>query len=193
LEAGDERIWPELVHSPDGVRWSRVPSPRRAVLPLGGDGSWDDGMIFTANQPVARDGQIYLYYGGFDGPHNAKNAHAGVGLATMRRDGFASLTAGVEEAAITTAPLQGASGELLVNVDLQGGELRAELLDAAGVALPGYEKRNAAPVRCNHTSQALRWNGKSALPATDFRVRFWLRRGALYSFYVGAKAGLAPR
>lgn len=193
LEAGDERIWPELVYSADGVQWSRVPSPRRPVLPLGADGSWDDGMIFTANQPVMRDGQIYLYYGGFDGPHNAKNAHAGVGLATMRRDGFASLTAGAEETAITTVPLQGANGELLVNADVQGGELRAELLDAAGVVLPGYEKANAVPMRGNDLSHALRWDGRTALPATVFRVRFWLRRGALYSFHVGAQAGLARR
>lgn len=188
LERGDERIWPELVYSPDGIHWTRVPGPRPAVLPLGAGGTWDDGMIFTTNQPVLRDGRILVYYGGFDGPHNARNAAAGVGLASMRRDGFASLAADSGETAVTTVPLKGASGNLIVNADAQGGELRAELLDAAGSPLSGYQKQDAEPFRGNRIDQPLRWKAKSSLPATPFRIRFWLKRAKLYSFFAGDSA-----
>lgn len=191
LERGDERIWPELVYSPDGMQWSRIPAPRAPVLPLGADGTWDDGMIFTPNHPLLRDGRIQLYYGGFDGPHNSRAREAAIGLATIRRDGFASLAADSDETAITTVPIHNASGGLIVNADAQHGELRAELLDASGNPLPGYGKEDAEPFRGNGVDQPLRWKTRDSLPATPFRIRFWLKRAALYSFFAGDAASHA--
>jgi hypothetical protein len=191
LENGDERIWPELVYSADGVKWARVPAPRAPVLPLGVDGTWDDGMIFTPNHPLIRDGRVQLYYGAFDGPHNARGRDGAIGLASMRRDGFASLDAGAAETAVTTAVFQGASGSLMVNADAQGGELRAELLDAAGKPLAGYTKDEAEAFQGSKIDQILRWKTKESLPTEPFRIRFWLRRAALYSFFAGEEASHA--
>lgn len=185
LEAGDERIWPELVYSADGEKWTRVAAPRRPVVELGAAGTWDDGMIFTANHPLVREGRVWLYYGGFDGPHNAKNRPAGVGLAMLRKDGFAGLRAGAAETAVTTAPVSGAAGGLKVNADARRGEIRVELLDERGRVMAGYEKEEAEPLRGDGLEQAARWKGKTELPAGAFRVRFWMREAELYSFFAG--------
>lgn len=189
LERGDERIWPELVYSSDGVKWNRVPAPRAPVLPPGQPGTWDDGMIFTPNHPIVRDGKLLLYYGGFDGPHNSRTRRGAVGLATMRRDGFASLEAGDSEATIATAALNGGGGPLLVNADTTGGELRAEVVDAAGRVMPGYSRAESVPFAGNSTDHRMQWKQRAELPAAGtMRVRFLLRRGSLYSFLAGDSA-----
>lgn len=188
IERGDERIWPEFVYSADGVTWTRVPAPRRPVLPLGADGTWDDGMIFTPNQALVRDGRIQLYYGGFDGPHNSRDRIAGVGLATMRRDGFASLQAGAAEASATTVLFSGASGDLRVNANARDGELIAELLDANNRVLPGYGRSDAMPLKTDRLEHIVRWKTRGTLPSAPFRIRFWMKNSALYSFYLGDAA-----
>ena len=58
-------------------------------------------MVFTATQPLVVDGKVWLYYGGVDGTHSPKKDepwHSGIGLATLRKDGFASLDAGKDAA-----------------------------------------------------------------------------------------------
>jgi hypothetical protein len=186
LERGDERIWPELVYSGDGVEWNRIPAPRLPVLPLGAAGAWDDGMIFTPNHPLIRGEKLQLYYGGFDGPHNSRTRRGAIGLATMRRDGFASFTAGDIEAAVVTAPISGHSGALLVNAAAPGGEIRAEVLDKRGNPIPGYEKVKCEPFKGDSTKHQIRWNENARLPQGDtIRIRFWLRGASLYSFFAG--------
>jgi len=52
-------------------------------------------MVFTATHPLKEGDTLKLYYGGFDYPHaQPKYWHAKIGLATLRKDGFASLDAG---------------------------------------------------------------------------------------------------
>jgi hypothetical protein len=188
IENGDERVWPELVYSADGLKWGRVPAPRKPVLPLGMDGTWDDGMIYTTNHPIIRDNRIYLYYGGFDGPHNANNRSGGVGLATMRRDGFASLSAGETEISLTTVVFQEAFGSLRVNAAARDGAVRAELLDAKGEPIPGYGKDDSQPIHGDGVDQLLRWKERETLPNGSIRIRFWIRNADLYSFFVGDAA-----
>ena len=158
LERGDERIWPELVYSADGVQWSRVPAPRAAVLALGADGTWDDGMMFTANHPLVRDGRVQLYYGGFEGPHNARSRGSGIGLATLRRDGFAGLVAGSAETAMTTVPFQVGSGRLMVNADARRGRCGWNCWMLGGGFFRGMGRR--MPWSCGATSWRRRCGGK---------------------------------
>ena len=61
-------------------------------------------------------------------PEN-REAGGSTGLATLRRDGFASLDAGDEEGTITTRPVMFTGKHLFVNVDAPRGELRVEILD----------------------------------------------------------------
>ncbi len=189
IDHGDERVWPELIYSRDGVQWIRQPSPRQPVLPLGAPGTWDDGMIYTANHPLIREDKLYLYYGGFDGPHNGQNARGAVGLALMRRDGFASLEGGREGAQVTTRVLENVAGALAVNADASAGALRVEVLDERGTPVPGYEMAACIPVWTNSVQAEVRWKAKSQLPpGGKIKLRFRLENAALYAFLAGPEA-----
>ncbi|MEP0841490.1 MAG: hypothetical protein HRF43_02115, partial [Phycisphaerae bacterium] len=83
-------IFTELVTSQDGFHWHRQEGDRPPILALGKPAhSWDQGMI--AAQSLIRVGdQLRLYYTGYDGSHDWLPFKSGIGLATLRKDGFAS-------------------------------------------------------------------------------------------------------
>ncbi|HOD50279.1 MAG TPA: hypothetical protein PKJ78_09595 [Candidatus Hydrogenedentes bacterium] len=184
----DGPIFVELVSSRDGVHWRRQDEPRPPILSLGAEGSWDDGMLFTPNHPLAEGDRIKLFYGGFDATHGQESANAAIGFATLRKDGFASMHAGGEPGTLTTPPLEKVSGPLRVNYAAAGdGFLRAEVLDASGGVLPGYTASDCAPLTGDHVEQVVTWRGKNALPVAPEPIclRFVLQNADLYSFAVG--------
>ena len=65
----------------------------------------------------------------------------------MRKDGFASLDAGIETGEIVTRPLIGASGPLLLNADASGGWIQVEVLDSEGNVIPGLQRGRFRPPR----------------------------------------------
>ncbi len=184
----DGPIFVELVTSHDGVNWARQEGDRPPVLPLGPAGSWDDGMIFTPNHPLVEGGTIKMWYGGFDATHEGANAHAGIGLATLRKDGFASLDAGASVGDVITKKLQGMSGTLRVNyAAAAGGSLKVEVLDALGQPLPGYDLQNCVVLTGDSVDQAVSWGSRNTLPngADPLRLRFVMQKASLYSFATG--------
>lgn len=92
-------IFDELVSSHDGVNWIREEGNRPPILPLGTNGAWDSCMVFTARAPVVDGDTVKVWYGGFDQMHDYNYAitHGAIGLATLRKDGFASLDAGRDD------------------------------------------------------------------------------------------------
>ncbi len=183
----DGPIFVELVSSHDGVHWTRQEIPRTPILPLGPDGAWDDGMLFTTNHPLVEGGTIKLYYGGFDVTHGGKGGNAGIGLATLRKDGFASLDAGDRVGTITTKPLNGAQGPLRVNCSSrEGGWLKVEVLSEDGKAVSGYGRDDCIPLTADATNVQVRWGSVGELPAdgSPKQLRFLLKDASLYSFAV---------
>ncbi len=182
----DGPIFVELVTSHDGEHWARQEKPRPPILPLGAEGTWDDGMVFTPNHPLVEDGVIKLYYGGFDITHSAGSGNSAIGLATLRKDGFASLDAGAEEGSITTKPIPGATGKLVVNYAAPTGSLIAEILDESGTVLPGYSRDECTPLTGDSLAATISWGRRDQLPKTDtpIHIRFILHDTALYSFQI---------
>jgi len=181
----DGPILIELVSSRDGITWQRQEGERTPILELGASGAWDAGMIVTPNHPLVEKDTIKLFYGGFGGTHGAgKNQTAAVGLATLRKDGFASLDAGEAPGRVTTHLLRHARGVLRVNAALSSGWLKAEVLDRQGRALPGYGLDESIALVGDGVDLPVRWKGRSALPenAGDLRLRFVFAQGSLYSF-----------
>lgn len=183
----DGPIFVELVSSRDGINWVRQEKPRTPILPLGPDGAWDDGMIFTTNHPLVEGDTIRLYYGGFDVTHGVDGGRASVGLATLRKDGFASLDAGSETATVTTRKLTGTAGTLRVNCKADGGWLKVEVLDDAGKAVPGYGRDDCGPLTGDAVDKPVTWKRHDRLPETKgpLRLRFVFRNASLYSFAAG--------
>ncbi len=122
---GDETIDVQLTVSYDNKKWERVAN-QQTFLPLGKPGIWDDGMLVCA--PMFNHGnKTLIYYGGWDNSHDSKESRrSGIGLATLRLNGFVSLDAGLDTAIVTTKLLQNGEGPLLINVDASEGVMFVE-------------------------------------------------------------------
>lgn len=196
------KIHVEVVSSRDGATWTReegnLTSGRPPILELGPADAWDSMMLFTANHPLLEDGRIKLYYGGCNEDHGSvgTDGAASVGLATLRKDGFASLDAqGTTGGAITTVPLEGAQGALRLNYRaLAGGSVKVEVLDEQGSVIPGYGEADADALQGDETDAAASWGSATTLPTfpCELRFRFILQNAALYSFAAGDRLRAAP-
>jgi len=107
--------------SRDMKTWEDVEFPRRA-LEVGRFGEWDAGMVYGGNTMLVINDEIRLYYLGANRGHSTaelpltKPWHTlGMGLATLRLDGFVSLRADEKQGVITTKPLKFEGNEMIVN------------------------------------------------------------------------------
>ncbi len=153
-------------------------------------------MVFTARAPVVEGNTIKIWYGGFKNLHDTalKKQQSAIGLATLRKDGFASLDAGATAATILTKTFGNTGGALLVNyhTNNSSGWVKVEVLDENGNVLSGYSQADCVPLTGNSTTQAVTWAGHSELPAGQrwLRLRFMLQNASIYSFMVGSNAAL---
>lgn len=167
----------------DGFHWYR---PYRK--PFAGvnetDGAWNWANVQScATGCLVMGDQLYFYVSG-----RAQDGDpASTGLAILRRDGFVSMDAGDTAGTLTTRPLTFKGRHLFVNADADGGELRAEILDADGKALPTFAASDFTPVTTDRTLQPVKWKTSSdltPLAGKTVRIRFHLTRGRLYSFWI---------
>jgi Concanavalin A-like lectin/glucanases superfamily len=204
----DGTIHIELVTSRDGVRWRRMPGERTPILPVGPPGAWDAGMIKTPNHPVVVGGAIKLFYGASNKTHGfgrsyhptrgrAEERVGGTGLATLRKDGFASLDAGAQTGSITTVPLDHAGGRLAVNYRAaEDGWIKVEALDEAGAVVTGYSQAECSALAGDELCRFATWQTLDRLPSAGrpVRLRFVIHNASLYSFHAGdaATAKIGP-
>jgi hypothetical protein len=109
------------------------------------------------------------------------------GLATLRRDGFVSMDADAAGGTLTTRPLRFRGRHLFVNAAVAAGELRVAALDEAGQVIAPFSEARCEPIHADGTRQDVRWQGAqdlSTLAGRPVRLRFHLRSGELYAFWV---------
>jgi hypothetical protein len=195
--------------SRDGFHWHRP--DRTAFLPVSehvGDWNWANVQSAGGCCLVVGD-QLHFYVSGRRGvPGTNAPGICSTGLATLRRDGFASMddpppSSLVERiqpspgpGVLVTRPVRFAGGHLFVNVDAPGGELRVDALDREGRVIPGYDTARCAPIRGNSTRAAVTWAGRADLAeiaGQTVRFRFHLNRGSLYAFWVSTSKDGASR
>ncbi len=184
-------------YSRDGFHWTRP--VRTAFIPVSERyGDWNYSNVQSAGGVALVVGdKLYFYVQGWAGvPGTVRPGVGSVGLAVLRRDGFASMEAGEREGQLLTRPVRFAGGKLFVNADSRRGSLRVEVVDAAGHVVRGFSKRGCVPVAEDGTLIPVKWKSGgdlSALAGKTVRFRFWLRRGKLYSFWVSGDASGASR
>lgn len=173
----------ELVTSRDGVHWQRQEGERPPILPTSPERAWDHGMVTVASLLVVSN-ELRLYYSGYDGLHDYLPFHSAIGMATLRKDGFASLDGDDVPGEVVTKRLKGLKGRLRVNAQARNGLLQVEVLDADGKVLPGYSRNDCIPPRGDGVDQLVAWRQHEQLPESErpLRLRFWLRNVSLYSF-----------
>jgi hypothetical protein len=178
--------------SRDGFHWVR-PS-REAFIPVSErHGDWNWGNVQSAGGACLIVGdRLYFYVSGDAGIKGTDvSGKATTGLATLRRDGFASMESGEPEGALTTRPVRFKGSRLFVNTAARGGELRAEVLDKEGNVFAPFSRDQCEPVRTDTTLGEVKWKGAadlSGLAGKPVRFRFYLKRGALYAFWVSPDA-----
>lgn len=184
--------------SRDMKTWNDVEFPARS-LSIGRFGEWDSGMVYGANTMLVVDDEIRLYYLGASMGHctnvlpMTRPWHSlGVGLATLRLDGFASLQADADRTGtVTTRPLRLEGDRLFVNADCRpDGWIKAELLDSNGQPVPGFTLDDCEPVRGDSLRHILRWNGNASLHpgiSSSVCIRFAVHDADLYSFRAGVE------
>jgi hypothetical protein len=192
-----------LGFSRDGFHWSRP--DRRPFLPVSerfGDWNWANVQSAGGVCLVVGD-QLHFYVSGRSGVSGTSDPGVcSTGVATLRRDGFASLgepdpgsrvrrtwRSGAASS-VTTRPVRFSGGYLFVNADARGGDVRVAVLDRGGRVIEPFSERNCNPVRTDATRVRVTWNGGqlSALAGEVVRFRFSVSRARLYAFWVSAGA-----
>jgi hypothetical protein len=172
----------------DGFHWDRpTHEPFIPVSERKGDWNWGNVQSAGGCCLVVGD-KLYFYVSGRAGEDGSnKSGVCATGLATLRRDGFASMDAGDAEGTLTTRRVTFRGKYLFVNADAAKGELRVEVLDQDGKVIKPFTRSKCTRVRANKTSQVVRWGWKrdlSVLAGQPVKFRFYLESGKLYSFWV---------
>lgn len=167
--------WPDvtidlgLMISNDAILFREV-VPDLAYLPIGPDGTWDQGGLMQGQGFENVGDKTYLYYGAADprtwtAGDKPIPARGGVGLATVPRDRFGELRVrdygeGASEF-ITQAVAAKQARRIFVNASGLGAEatLRFELLAHDERPLPGYSGKDAVVVRGGGFQVPVEWKG----------------------------------
>ncbi|MBM4030365.1 MAG: glycosyl hydrolase family 32 [Planctomycetes bacterium] len=180
-----------LGFSRDGFHWSR-PDHRPFIGVSEKYGDWNWGNVQSAGGGCLVVGdRLYFYFSARAGiKGSTASGVCTTGLATLRRDGFASMDA--EGGGVLTTRLVTFRGKhLYVNVAAPEGGLLVTVLDANGNVLPGFSCQQGVPVRGDTTCARVAWkNGDdlSAHAGKPVRFRFYLSKARLYSFWVSPDA-----
>ena len=169
-------------------------------LPYGKkDHDWDWGFMtpYYTPEPIIINDQIYFFYASSNGKHwwtwtgdpplkdpNAKQPNKGVGLATLRRDGFVSVNAGPNGGAMTTRPFVFLGDTLVLNADAAGGSIRIEALDTKGVPIIGFGLDTSIKLTTDDIRHRLAWEGHKdlhQLQGRPIRLRIHMKNARIFS------------
>jgi hypothetical protein len=185
------KTWKDLlihqgfVISNDGI-YFREPAHEFVFIPVGPDGTWDEGGLMQGQGFENVGDKTYIYYG--SGDLRGWTGHAGprvkrgeIGLATLPRDRFGDLSmleTGEGEPQFVTASLEAKPGQdkmLYANASGLGPDahLKIEILSHDEKPLPGLAGADAALVKENGFQIPVAWRHGTVLTHLPhkFRIR----------------------
>ncbi len=192
-----------LAYSHDGLVW-RHPKGRPLWMTTGAPGAFDAGFLVSATTFVEHDDHLLLYYTGNRYDHGAlinpdftvradvsvaaRRALAAIGLARIRRDRFAALTATYKGRFSVEAGCRQGDG-LLVNARCPEGCLRMAIAARnAREPLPGFTFEDCVPFTGDATRAPIRFRAEKVadIPADKpLHLHFEVCRGELYGYEWG--------
>jgi len=178
-------------YSRDGFNWHR-PDRTPFLAASRQENRWDRGYLHSVGGVCLVVGdELWFYYSGFSGisPGHGTGMYAGgsTGLATLRRDGFASMDADSEAGTLTTRPVVFHGAYLFVNLLARQGEMRVEVLDESGRPIAPFTRDQCEPISGDTTRERVDWRGAQdmrVLAGRPVRFRFHLTGGSLYAFWI---------
>ncbi len=179
----------ELAYARHGHAWHRA-AQGSPFIPHGCEGSWEQGNLQCASQPVFLDDEIRYYYMGTTMTHQRhwelEPQRAGLGMASIEPDRFIALQATDQPADLLTVAFRLPSTELFLNAATEAdGWVRVEMLDTDGKAIEGLGETDCIPVTGDSTSHRVRWrnHGPAHMIGKLARLRLRAQNVRLYSIY----------
>ncbi|MFG0248292.1 MAG: glycosyl hydrolase family 32 [Phycisphaeraceae bacterium JB051] len=184
-----------LSTSRDGYHYHR---PDRTPF-IGGRreyGSWEYGYVeSSAGMCHIVGDELWFYYSALAGNPdritedwrtNGTYANGSVGLAKLRRDGFASMRAMYDGGTVRTRKLKFTGKQLFVNANTVGSLLTVAVLDNQDKPITGLSHEDCVGFMGNSTCTPIRWKTHDLAGLGDQKVRleFKFRRGDLYAFWI---------
>ena len=154
---------------------------------------WDWGQLYSYHAPIVHNNKIWIYYTGL-GSRHWSNYHgddrppkSGIGLATLRLDGFVSVqpVSDRKTGTLTTRPFVFLGNDIQINADANGGSVRVEVLNASGQPIKGFSAAENRPLSNDQVRHSLSWNENqncAPLNGRQIRLKFYLDKSKLFSF-----------
>lgn len=136
---------------------------------------------------VGDEWRIY-YFGSNSSPNRPmqKETIWGIGMASMRKEGFVSLHAPARGGGVVvTRLLKWPGGNLLVNASAAGGELRVRVSTKHRETIQGLDYPDCTPTKGDKVAHPVAWKSRSLddLKGQEIRLEFCLPNDAdLYAF-----------
>lgn len=171
-----------LGYSRDGWSWFRGDFTPFCAVDDNTD-AWNNGNIQSAvGSPLIVGDKLYFYMSGRR-LNEAKKEVISTGLATLRRDGFASMSGSGE---VVTETLKYSGNYLFINAAVRGS-MTVELLDENGDVIPGFSAGECNVVKTDGCKIMVSWKEHSdlkALNGRNLKIKFQLEDADLYSFWI---------
>ena len=172
-------------YSRDGYSWYREDmSPFMAVNE--DRSAWNNGNLQSVvGCPIIMNDKLYFYLSGrcLEGTNEITTT----GLATLRRDGFASMKGTGE---LQTPKLKFTGEYFFVNANVSGS-LKVELLNEDGSVITGFSKDDCKTVTGDSVKQRVEWNGNATLASLkdkNIKVKFYVTDGEIFSFWLSPQS-----
>lgn len=185
----EQFMHPHLLVSHDRRVWNRL--SRLPFIPSGDTPvRWDHGGIFPAWDFLRLGDELIFPYGGLNQREHTGRSRMSFGYATLRKDGFVSLSpggAGAQWCSFQSVPIRNAGGKMLRlntapdwHTDERWVSVAVETAD--GGPVPGYALEDCGHVEADGTAVAIRWGDRTRLPEMDgLRLRVELMRQQLFA------------
>ena len=178
-------------YSRDGFYYTR-PDRESFIACSQQDGAWDRGYLHQVSSVcLIVDDELWFYYGGYEGDQSLAGTGStggamnrfSIGLAKLRRDGFVSLDG---TGSVLTRKMTVTNGQKYLFVNAKAESLKAEILDENGTVVEGFSMADCTAFSGDSTCSMLTWGGKdlSFLSGTNFQIRFEVKNGSFYSFWL---------
>lgn len=172
-----------LTWSHDGETWRRDRHMDKFFEPDPQVGAWDHAMSWVGSAAPVGD-ELYLYYAGYRWGHKYRHSvERNIGLVKMQRDRYVARQAGEKEGRLTTRTLVLDAETLTLNVDADEGEVRVQLTDPDGQAIPGYQFSDCRPITADSLAAPVQWQQPlSKMRGKPLRMEFSLKNARLFAF-----------
>jgi hypothetical protein len=191
----DNEMDVRLLFSRDGIRFTPADRGTPFLTPRG-PGHWDAHMVSVTSQPIEIGAEWFFHHGGsnvhhdwwigpsedIDEPEAANPGSAaqdgfGLGLARLRKEGFASLDGSRQRPGfLLTKPFHSPGGRLVINARCRsGGSIRTAVLDTNRQPIEGHSLDDADVFTGDSTEHIVTWKNSSSMGRNgEFRQLLFL-------------------